>query len=203
MKTLNSLVVFIVLSIASTAQAQDEIFDICPLKVGEMVPGHVKLYSADGDSTSLGFEVVNRKTILVFYRGGWCPYCIRHLSALHEIKDEIEDLGYDLIAITPDQFDSLGATEAKAEVDFTIYSDSKAEAIEAFGLGWRMNDELYKKFVEAYDLDITEWSGNNHRILPAPALYVIEDGMVIFQYVNPNYQVRIKPETLLAVLKTL
>jgi len=31
----------------------------------------------------------------------------------------------------------------------------------------------------------------------------LKDNVVQFQYVNPNYRTRLKPETLLAVLKTL
>ena len=192
----------IIMWFAGGVMAQDQMFDVCPLKVGEEVPGDGSLVSAEGESTSVA-EVISEKTILVFYRGGWCPYCIRHLSALHKVKEEMKELGYELIAVTPDQFDSLGVSEARAETDITIYSDSDTDVIESFGLGWRVDDEMHKKYVDKYELDLGEWSGEEHHILPVPAVYVIHDGVVQYQYVNPNYSVRLNPETLLAILKTL
>lgn len=138
--------------------AQDQMYDICPLKVGEEVPKEVTLVNADGESKSME-EAISKKTILIFYRGGWCPYCMRHLSALHQVKEEMAELRYDVIAITPDQFDSLGVSEANAETDITIYSESDADAIEAFGLGWKIDDEMHEKYVNKYDLDLTEWVG--------------------------------------------
>lgn len=181
---------------------QDQMFDVCPLKVGEEVPADVSLVNSNGDTSTVA-EALSKKSIIVFYRGGWCPYCMRHLSALHQVKEEMAELGYDIIAITPDQFDSLGVSEARAETDITIYSDSDTDVIEAFGLGWRVDDEMHEKYVNKYELDLGEWSGDDHHILPVPALYVVHDGVVQYQYVNPNYSVRLKPETLMAILKSL
>ncbi|XOV67292.1 MAG: peroxiredoxin-like family protein [Fluviicola sp.] len=197
---------FVVFALAflwvGSSMAQDQMYDVCPLKVGEEVPKIVSLVNAGGESQLLE-EVLSKKSIVVFYRGGWCPYCMLHLSALRETKEEINELGYDLIAITPDQFDSLGVSESKAQTDFTIYSDSDVDVIEAFGLGWKVDEEMHEKYVSKYDLDITQWSGADHKILPVPAVYVIHDGVVQYQYVNPNYSERLKPETLTAILKTL
>ncbi len=202
MKNLNLAIIALSFCFLGQVKAQDQMFDVCPLKVGEEVPQNETLVNADGDSSTVG-EVLSEKTILVFYRGGWCPYCMRHLSALHQVKEEMAELGYDIIAITPDQFDSLGVSEARAETDITIYSDSDTDVIEAFGLGWRVDDEMHNKYVNKYELDLGEWSGDDHHILPVPAIYVVHDGVVQYQYVNPNYSVRLKPETLMAILKTL
>ncbi|MFT4661076.1 MAG: hypothetical protein ACI8XB_001347 [Patiriisocius sp.] len=51
-------------------------------------------------------------------------------------------------------------------------------------------------------LDLEEWSGEKHHSLPVPGIYVIKDNKVEFQYVNPKYSDRLKPETLLAILKS-
>ena len=102
------------------------------------MPSDLSVVNADGESQTVG-EVLSKKSIVIFYCGEWCPYGIRHLSALHKVKDEIADLGYDLVTITPDQFDSLGVSESKAQTDITIYSASDADVIEAFGLGWKID----------------------------------------------------------------
>ena len=183
--------------------AQDQMYDVCPLKVGETIPASVFITNSDGESVEFNSILSDEKAIVVFYRGGWCPYCTRHLSALGQIKDKIDSLGFKLYGITPDQFDSLGVSQLKSQSEYELYSDSKAELIMAFGLGWKIDSANYIKYRDSYEMDVEEWSGEKHRILPVPAVYIIENGVIQFSYVNPNYSVRLKPETLLAILKSL
>lgn len=186
-----------------SASAQDQMYDICPLKIGEKVPESVLITNPDGDSIEFSSIIAEEKVIVVFYRGGWCPYCIRQLSALSQIKDEIDSLGFKLYGITPDQFDSLGVSQVKSQSEYEIFSDSKAELITAFGIGWEVDSTNYIKYRDSYGMDVEEWSGEKHHILPVPAVYIIENGVIQFSYVNPNYSVRLKPETLLAILKSI
>ena len=86
---------------------------------------------------------------------------------------------------------------------YEIFSDSKAQLITAFGLGWEVDHTNYVKYRDQYGIDTEEWSGEEHHVLPVPAVYIINDGVVQFNYVNPNYSIRLKAETLLAILKSL
>ncbi|MFK7785120.1 MAG: peroxiredoxin-like family protein [Crocinitomicaceae bacterium] len=192
----------ILFALLSSATAQDQMFDICPMKVGENIPDSIMVTDVSGTPILFGDAIKKDKAIIVFYRGGWCPYCTRHLSALGQMKEEIEELGYTLYGITPDQFDSLGVSQVRSQSDYKIFSDSKVELITAFGLGWEVDDKNYVKYRDQYGMDTEEWSGETHHVLPVPAVYIIEDGVVQFNYVNPNYSVRLKPETLLAILKS-
>lgn len=177
-------------------------YDVCPLKVGEKIPESVFITNSDGKSVEFSSILSDEKAIVVFYRGGWCPYCTRHLSALGQIKAEIDSLGFTLYGITLDQFDSLGVSQVEAQTEYEIFSDSKAELVSAFGIGWEVDDANYLKYRDSYGMDVEEWSGEKHHILPVPAVYIIENGVIQFNYVNPNYSVRLKPETLLALLKS-
>jgi peroxiredoxin len=47
--------------------------------------------------------VSGQPAILVFYRGGWCPYCNLQLSELRLVESEAKALGYRMIAISPDR----------------------------------------------------------------------------------------------------
>lgn len=190
------------LFVSTAGFSQQQMFDICPLKVGQEVP-EAKLISIDGKMVDLKEVTNGKKTVLVFFRGGWCPYCIRHLSALQEIKEDIDMLGYQIVGITPDAFDSLATSSARSESDFELYSDSKIDAISAFGLGWEIDDANYVKYRDGYKMDTEKWTGEKHHVLPVPAIYVISENTIQYNYVNPNYSVRLKPETLKAVLETL
>ena len=76
---------------------------ITPLLVGSHVPA-VSMHALDGTTAPLQDVVGGKPTILVFYRGSWCPFCNLQLSRLNGIQDQVKALGYQIIAVTPDHF---------------------------------------------------------------------------------------------------
>lgn len=196
-----SLLVFI-LSTSSIAISQDQMFDICPLKVGAEVPA-VTLTNSEGQVDSLSTLIGEKPTVIVFYRGAWCGYCIQHLRELNAIQGDLDSLGYQIFGITIDQPSKLAVSLEKAEAEMKVYSDAKLEASRAFGLDWTLTDEMYDKYKSGYNLDLEEWSGEKHHSLPVPAIYIIKDNVVQFQYVNPKYSSRLSADTLLAILSSM
>jgi len=184
------------------AWSQDKRYEVCPLKVGEAVP-EVNLMTAKSGSIQLTELLSEKPTVIVFYRGAWCGYCTKHLAELNDIKGSIEDLGYQIIGVTVDQPTKLNESIIKSGDEIEVYSDSKLEASKAFGLDWHVDDELFQKYVNQYKLDLEKWSGEDHHALPVPAIYIIKDEKVEFQYVNPDHSVRLKAETLLGILETI
>ena len=59
-----------------------------PLTVGAKLPD-AQLWDLDGKEVSLESIAANKRSILVFYRGGWCPYCNTHLGKLKSIEEEV------------------------------------------------------------------------------------------------------------------
>ena len=51
------------------------------LAVGAAIPD-VTLRTDKDQKFNLRQEVAGKPAVLIFYRGGWCPFCTRHLSAL-------------------------------------------------------------------------------------------------------------------------
>jgi len=184
------------------AWAQNTMFDVCPLKVGSEIPSTM-LANADAELIALDSLVNTKPAVLIFYRGAWCGYCTKHLAELNDIKSEIEDLGYQIMGITVDEPSKLIESNKKSESEIEVFADLEAATIKAFGLNWEADDALLEKYKNEYQIDLEFWSGENHHQLPVPAVFVVNEGIVQFQYVNPNYKMRLKPETLLSVLKTL
>ncbi|NOQ75468.1 MAG: redoxin domain-containing protein [Crocinitomix sp.] len=183
--------------------SQDAMYEICPIKNAQKVPSAM-VYNLAGEKKDLQKHIGNKPTIVVFYRGGWCPYCMRHLSALGEIKDSIDAMGFELIGITPDDYSKLDTSITRSgAMDYTLFSDKDAAAMEAFGVGWKVNAELYLKYKTQYNMDLEWWSGNTNHILPVPAVFIIKDGVIQYQHVDPNYKKRLSPEILMAFLKAL
>lgn len=176
--------------------------EICPIKIGEEIPS-ATLLSLDGNEINIREIIQDNKSILIFYRGGWCPYCNLHLSELVQIEDSLINLGYKIIAISMDKPDSLRATLEKHKMKYELYSDSKADVCTAFGIAFRVDEEYIAK-LKSYNMDIEASSGETHHILPVPAAFIVdENGIVQFEYVNPNYKTRINSDVLLEIAKEL
>lgn len=125
------------------------------------------------------------------------------MGQLHEIEDEIKELGYQLIAITPDLPENLEVARNKYDMSYTLLSDGKMTAAEAFGIAWRFDDDMYKKYTD-FGVDIEQRSGESHRALPVPSVFIVDtEGTIHFEYVNPTHQIRIDPDVLLAAAKSL
>lgn len=199
---MKNITILVLTLIYTSLYAQSSMHDICPLKIGAEIPD-VNLINENSELVSVKELTADTATVIVIYRGAWCGYCTQHLAELNDVKSEVESMGYQMLGVTIDQSSKIDESMSKIKNEIQVYSDSKAEFIKAFGLDWRLSDETYSKYTTEYNLDIEEWSGEDHHALPVPAVYVIKDGIVQFQYVNPTYSTRLKPETLLAVLKTL
>jgi len=143
----------------------------------------------------------NKPVVLTFFRGGWCPYCNLHLSEMRLAEKQLAEMGFDIWFISIDKPELLLESLDDPEVGYTIYSDSSLDATRAFGLAFRVDDELNKRYL-THNIDLEKASGETHHVLPAPATYIIgNDGIINFAYINPDYKVRLHPDVLLAAAK--
>ncbi|PWA06731.1 peroxiredoxin-like family protein [Flavobacterium laiguense] len=170
--------------------------EVCPLLISEKIPA-ASLKSVDGLTVDLAKMIASKKTILVFYRGGWCPYCNMHLAALNDAEKELLSLGYQIIAVSPDSPKSLKAIDDKDKINYTLLSDSDGALSKAVGIAFQA-PENYKPI-------ITEGSeGVNKTFLPVPAVFILDkEGMIQFEYISPDFKHRISNELLVAAAKSL
>lgn len=167
------------------------------LKSGDAIPD-VVLRDAGGDEVKLRERVARQPAVLVFYRGGWCPFCTKHLMELAEIKDELLENGHEILAISPDQPAKIKETPDRDKLGYTLLSDSDMTAAKAFKISFQVADELVSKYKNEYQIDLEAASGKTHHLLPHPAVFVVgEDGVIRFVHVNPDYKTRLDPEAIL------
>lgn len=176
--------------------------DVRPLLPGNPVPVAM-VRTLEGESLALGDALGGQPAVLVFYRGGWCPYCNTQLSGLRLIRDDLDALGFKLVAISPDDPAHLKKTLDKEQIDYTLLSDSKAEAMRGFGIGYQV-DAATREKLTGYGIDLSAASGEDHHVLPAPGVFVVDAaGMVQFAYVHPDYTVRLPQDVVLAAAKAV
>ena len=178
---------------ATLAQAQT---NSTPLKVGDSIPD-VTLRTVENKEVSLRKLVSEKPTVLIFYRGGWCPFCNRHLQSLAGIEDDLNKAGVQLLAISMDQPAKLKATPDREKLHYRLLSDSDATAATAFGIAFKVDDKTVEKY-KGYGINLDAASGNDHHILPHPAVFVANtNGVIRFAHVNPDYKVRLEPAKIL------
>jgi peroxiredoxin len=156
------------------------------LNVGDTAPDFI-LPDATGRKISLYETLKQSPVILVFYRGGWCPYCNLELRAYQRLLPEIRKYGIQLIAISPQTPDASLSTQEKNALSYLVLSDTKNQATKSFGILFNLPaylSELYAGFGN----DLTKINDAGTWALPLPATYVIgQDGKIIKSFVETDY----------------
>jgi peroxiredoxin len=165
-----------------------------PLGVGAVVPDAV-VKTAAGKEIALKQAISGKPTVLIFYRGGWCPFCTRHLGALAKSQADLTGLGYQILAISADAPEDLPATSEKHKLGYTLLSDADMKASDAFGLAFYLDEATTKRYEGRFKL-----SGKHagRYWLPVPAVYLVgKDGRIAFVHTDPDYRQRLPIEDLL------
>ncbi len=174
---------------------------VSPILVGREMP-NVSFKNKEGKRVKLSEIRDGKPTVLVYYRGGWCPYCNMQLAALGKQKDELTQLGFKLVGVTADKPELIRSMVKEKEPGFELFSDNTMESAKQLGIAFKLADETVKMYKERYRIDIEASSGMKHHILPVPSVFVLNDrGDIIFEYVNPNYKVRLDNEVLMAAAR--
>lgn len=190
----------VLLMIVSLVNAQNELpktaTDVAPLLIGEKIPD-ITLKSVENNEVVLSKLFQEKRTILVFYRGGWCPYCNLHLAALGEAESELLALGYQIIAISPDAPKNLKVTEEKDKVNYLLLSDSDGKLAKSVGIAFKA-PLLYKPILSKGS------DGVNNKFIPVPSVFILNvDGEIEFEFISPDYKHRISNDLLVAAAKAL
>ncbi len=169
------------------------------LQRGAQAP-NVSLPDALGRPVSLPSLWAKGPLIVVFYRGGWCPYCNLELREWQRLLPEVAKHGGTLVAISPQTPDNSLSTAEKNELIFPVLSDSALDAARAFGVLFDMPPELVALY-QGVGHDLPVRNGNGQWALPVPATYVIgTDGVIRYANIDVDYRNRAEPADVLAEL---
>ena len=140
--------------------------------------------------------------VLSFHRGHWCPYCRLNADGLAKIAPEVESLGAQIVAISPEKGRYGAELKSYAKAPFPVLADiNNGYALELNLLFW-VGDEK-RKAMEAGGFDIVPYQGNETWMLPIPATFIVgRDGVVKARHIDPDYRKRMDPDELLAALKS-
>ncbi|MCG8411529.1 MAG: AhpC/TSA family protein [Bacteroidales bacterium] len=178
------------------AQVPDRPEKISPILIGAKIP-NVNLKTADGMLIETHTIFMKKPSVVLIYRGGWCPYCNLHLSDIQNIEAKIVELGYQIIAISPDSPNNLEITSNDRALNYMLYSDASTQFIQALGIAFKASNNYVNLLLEKSE-DL------NRGVLPVPSVFIVDkSGLIEFEYINPDYKTRITAKLLLAVLNGL
>jgi len=171
-----------------------------PLKNASVLPD-VSLKSSDGQEVALKDIIDGKPSVLVLFRGSWCPYCVNHLKDIQTSYEAIQALGYQVIAISPDRPSKVADMLKRFKLSFPVLSDSPMALAQAFDTHFQLDEET-REIYKGYNIDLEEASGLNHYLLPQPSVYFVDaSGHITFSHVHPDYTVRMSAKEILEKLK--
>ena len=168
-----------------------------PLPVGARAPMFEGV-AADGKVRSFTPDGFRRPTIVIFYRGGWCPYCNMQLSDLRLVEPKLRERGFEIVFFSTDRPEILYSSLKAADIHYTLLSDSHLEAAKAFHVAYHLDDATIAK-QKQYGVNLEETTGTTLHELPVPSVFIIDTtGTIRYVYSNPDYKVRLASDALLA-----
>lgn len=182
-------------------------------KLGTLAPGYgiavgqrapdATLDDVTGKKQKLSDLYKTGPTFVVFYRGGWCPFCNIQLHDLGAAKGEFDKRGVKIVAISVDKPSEEAKTQAKDGVPFPMLSDPKLVALKGFKVVHVAGDDEVKKMT-GFGVDLSSYSGETHRSFAVPAVYLVDKtGVVRFAHVDEDYKSRPSVKQLLGVADKL
>ncbi len=182
--------------------------DISPKQVGDHAPSFT-VQTVDNEPFHFDPDNLERPTVLISFRGGWCPYCNMHLSELRHVIPEIRQAGFDVLFLSndrPDQlYDSLKqeTQDDIADLDYLILSDADINAARALGTAFTVPNRI-TEYLDEKGRDYEESSMARHRALAVPAVVLVDaSGEIRFFYANADYKVRLSADELKAAADEL
>ena len=167
---------------------------------GEEAPDFV-LASHGGSIIELNRELAHGPVVLLFFRGGWCPYCSIMLRAWQEALPDVEAAGGHVLAISPEAQRGCQETAWRDLLDFPVLSDRANRVADSYGLVYEVPPRIREMLLK-FGHDIPRINGTNDWRLPLGGTFVVgQDRRVRLAHVDPATYRRLEPCRVLPTLR--
>ena len=153
-----------------------------------------ELLDVAGQSATLAQTLGGKPAVIVFYRGGWCPYCNIALRTYQaELVPTLAERGISLIAISPQTPDGSLSTKESKELTFTVLSDPGNQIARQLGILTAPSDGTRAAQLQL-GLDLTQVNADGTTGLPMPTVIIVDaDGIIRWIDVHLDYTTRPNP----------
>ena len=164
-----------------------------------------ELLGVAGQPATLAETLSGKPAVIVFYRGGWCPYCSIALRTYQaQLVPPLAERGISLIAISPQAPDGSLSTKEAKELTFTVLSDPGNQIAGQLGILTAPSDGARAAQLQL-GLDLTQVNADGTTGLPMPTVVIAgADGVIRWIDVHLDYTTRTEPgQVLQAVTETI
>jgi len=156
------------------------------LVIGERLPDDLP-FIEHGRGPIVAADLRGRPTVLLFYRGNWCPLCMAQVGEIAARWRDVEALGAQVVLVSPQDDAHTRALAARHDVAFRYLRDEGLVAARHLGIA---NDDGTPAGMIGYESDTV-----------LPTLVVTDgEGRIVYADQTDNYRVRPTPDTVLAAL---
>jgi peroxiredoxin len=168
--------------------------------VGVILPD-AELLDVHGMATTLYAVAGDGSSVLVFYRGAWCPSCNLALATYHEqLLPQLARRGINLVAVSPQKPDGSLTMQQKHGLAFTLVSDPGNTIAGRLGILMQPADECRAAQLRL-GLDLTSVNADGSAALPWPATVILDaDHTVRWMDLQTDYSTRTEPQQVLSAL---
>lgn len=160
----------------------------------------IQLRDIHGEAYSLADAWQEKPALIVFYRGGWCPYCNMQVRELSENYQTLAAAGVQPVLISVDAPDNTAMLSATYQIPFPVLSDSDLLAHKQFNVLLQVDAEKRKQY-EEYGFDLADWSGRQHYAIAVASVFLIDSqGRVLMSHALADYSQRPSIEQLLQMI---
>jgi len=157
------------------------------LKAGQKLP-LFSLIDTEGNAVTSD-TLRGQPTVMIFYRGNWCPLCMAQVKEIANHYNDIKEKGVRTIFVSPQSQNHTRALAKKFSVGIEFYRDEGNTAAEALGIVSQFGTPAGMQLL-GYDTDT---------VLPTVVILDAE-GTIVWLHETDNYRVRPEPETFMKVL---
>lgn len=164
-------------------------------KTGDQFPDLV----INGEKISM---LLNKGPVIItFYRGGWCPYCVKQLKDIQENLMKIKNNEASFIAISPEKISEVEKTKRKNNLNFTLISDSHNALAKKLNITFKVDPAVVDEY-KSLGIDLVASQGNEDYELPMPATFVIDlNQKILFSFADADYTKRASTEDIIKAVK--
>lgn len=154
----------------------------------------------DGKTVQLSKLWSEGPVVLLWYRGGWCPYCNIQLRAMQQQLEALDGASARLVVLTPELPEKAKQTAEKNQLTLVALHDKNNELARQYGLVFQLPEPLVPFYRDR--LKLAEYNGTDAMELPLAATYVIDrQGIIRYAFLDADYTKRAEPSEVLAAVK--
>ena len=171
--------------------------------VGDAAPDG-PLVTATRESTTLAAVRGTAPTVLVFYRGAWCPYCnITLRTYQQELLPALQERGVQLVAVSPQTPEASEQSVANGELAFPVLTDPENVLAGRFGIVTEPSAAARGAHTQL-GFDVADSNADATGAIPFPSVFVIDsDGVLRLADVHVDYTTRTEVAEIVAAVDAL